>query len=199
MGLPPPQTRAPKEESFGILLGHARLHAKPKAMKPAGPARWRGYGLENLFDLFSGPFPQVLTSASVLLSPSLARLHQGAGRGALRGFLPLAALTSRAVSVRGERQKPNSRAQKKDHENNIHTKSRSGAPEQARTGGHEHGNQTRLRLRANHRANCQHARKRHCPVANGLENPVSLAVQPRFKAPVSGHERLFAPCQKGVS
>jgi hypothetical protein len=107
---------------------NAPVTSHAKAMSPASRARSRVVSVKSnlLFRSFC---------SLGFVPPSLARLHPGAGRGALRRFLPLAALTSRAFQVKGDRPKPNSRAQKKDHENQIQ-KIRFRAFEPTRTVGH---------------------------------------------------------------
>jgi hypothetical protein len=73
------------------------------------------------------------------LSPSTARLHRGPGVVPPEGDLHWP-LCFAVFSLKGERPKPNSRAQKKDHENE-HEKYKIGTQEPTRTV--EHWKQTK--------------------------------------------------------
>jgi hypothetical protein len=104
-------------------------------MPPASRAGCADMVLEKMLGDVFRSFPALLPLHRISVLALTGLLHQGAGRGALRRFLPLAALTPQAVSVQGERPKPNSRAQKKDHENKC-TKQKFKAPEPTRTDEH---------------------------------------------------------------
>ena len=79
-------------------------------------------GKINCFGSFSSPFPRCSPLHRIVLSPSLARLCQGAGRGALWRLLPLAALFRGLLVVKGERPDRTAEHKKKTMKTNTNKK-----------------------------------------------------------------------------
>ena len=111
------------------------LHAN--ALNPASCARFAESVVDKFFGSFSSPFRSAPLHRLSALSPSLARLHRGPGVVPPEGNLHWPPCFAVFFRLKGERPKPNSRAQKKDYENEYKQKSEIRTQEPSRTV--EHG------------------------------------------------------------